>query len=68
VQLYKNLPAPVLGSTPGAKHPKDDRFFWMQGMMGGHKGRMTVSRRFRRRDFTGLEEIDVPTLIIQGDE
>ncbi|MFX9073421.1 alpha/beta hydrolase, partial [Acinetobacter baumannii] len=44
-------------------------FFWLQGMMGGFKGQLDCIREFSETDFTeDLKKIDVPTLIVHGDD
>jgi non-heme chloroperoxidase len=71
-QLYKNLASgPFFGfNRPGAKASQGMiDSFWMQGMMGGHKGTYDCIKAFSETDFTeDLKKIDVPTLIIQGDD
>lgn len=43
--------------------------FWMQGMMAGHKNAYDCIRAFSETDFTeDLKKIDVPTLIVHGDD
>ena len=43
--------------------------FWMQGMMAGHKNTFDCIKAFSETDFTeDLKKIDVPTLIIHGDD
>src|SRR5271170_7019861 len=43
--------------------------FWMQGMMGGHKGTYDCIKAFSETDFTeDLKKIDVPALIIHGSD
>jgi non-heme chloroperoxidase len=43
--------------------------FWLQGMMAGHKSALDCIKAFSETDFTeDLEKIDVPTLIMHGDD
>lgn len=43
--------------------------FWRQGMMGGLKGQLDSIKAFSESDFTeDLKKIDVPALIIHGDD
>lgn len=43
--------------------------FWLQGMQGGIKGQYDCIREFSEVDYTeDLKAIDVPTLIIHGDD
>lgn len=71
-QLYKDLAAgPFFGfNRPGAKKSQGMiDAFWMQGMMGGHKGTLDCIKAFSETDFTeDLKKFDVPTLIIHGDD
>jgi non-heme chloroperoxidase len=70
--LYKNLASgPFFGfNRPGAKISQGQiDSFWLQGMMGGHKGTYDCIKAFSETDFTeDLKKIDVPTLIIHGDD
>lgn len=44
-------------------------FWWLQGMMGGHKNTYECIKAFSETDFTeDLRKFDVPTLIIHGDD
>jgi non-heme chloroperoxidase len=71
-QLYKDLAGgPFFGfNRSGAKVSQGMiDSFWMQGMMGGHKGTYDCIKAFSETDFTeDLKKIDVPTLIIHGDD
>jgi non-heme chloroperoxidase len=71
-QLYKDLAGgPFFGfNRPGAKISQGAiDSFWMQAMMGGHKGLYDCIKAFSETDFTeDLKKIDVPTLIIHGDD
>jgi non-heme chloroperoxidase len=43
--------------------------WWLQGMMSGHKNAYDCIKAFSETDFTeDLKKIDVPTLIIHGDD
>jgi len=43
--------------------------WWMQGMMAGHKNAYDCIKAFSETDFTeDLKKIDVPTLIMHGDD
>jgi non-heme chloroperoxidase len=71
-QLYKDLAAgPFFGfNRPGARASQGlIDWFWMQGMMGGHKNTLDCIKAFSETDFTeDLKRFDVPTLIIHGDD
>ena len=71
-QLYKDLAGgPFFGfNRPGAKSSQGlIDFFWMQGMMGGHKCTLDCIKAFSETDFTDdLKKFDVPTLILHGDD
>ncbi len=70
-QFYKDLSAPFFGANrPGAKVSQGLRdSFWLQSMMGGHKGLYDCIKQFSESDFhKDLKEIDVPTLVIHGDD
>jgi len=42
---------------------------WLQGMLAGHQGVVDCIKAFSETDFTkDLEKIDVPTLIMHGDD
>ncbi|SDC54405.1 non-heme chloroperoxidase [Cupriavidus sp. YR651] len=71
-QLYKDVPAgPFYGfNRPGAK-PSQGLIdaWWAQGMQGGHKNTYDSIKAFSETDFTeDLKKIDVPVLIIHGDD
>jgi non-heme chloroperoxidase len=71
-QFYKDVPAgPFYGfNRPGAK-PSQGLIdsWWMQGMQGGHKNTYDSIKAFSETDFTDdLKKIDVPTLIVHGDD
>ncbi|MDT3378834.1 alpha/beta hydrolase [Labrys neptuniae] len=70
-QFYKDLTLPFYGyNRPGAKVSEGAReSFWLQGMLGGLKGQLDCIKQFSETDFTeDLKKIDVPTLIIHGDD
>ena len=71
-QLYKDLAAgPFFGfNRPGAQaSPGLIDWFWMQGMMAGHKNAYDCIAAFSETDFTeDLKKFDVPTLIVHGDD
>jgi non-heme chloroperoxidase len=57
-------------NRPGAKpSPGLIESFWLQGMMCGHKAAYDCIAAFSETDFTeDLKRIDVPTLIVHGDD
>ena len=70
-QFYKDLSIPFYGyNRDGAKASEGVRdAFWLQGMMGGLKGQLDCIHEFSEVDYTDdLKKIDVPTLIIHGDD
>jgi non-heme chloroperoxidase len=70
-QYFKDLSAPFYGANrPGAKVSQGLRdFFWLQGMMAGHKAAFDCIKAFSETDFTeDLKKFDVPTLILHGDD
>jgi len=70
-QFFKDLSAPFYGANrPGAKVSQALRdFFWLQGMMAGHKAVFDCIKAFSETDFTeDLKEFDVPTLVLHGDD
>jgi non-heme chloroperoxidase len=70
-QFWKDLSAPFYGANrPGAKVSQGLRdFFWMQGMLAGHNAVYDCVKAFSETDFNAdLKAIDVPTLIIHGDD
>ncbi|WP_448954423.1 alpha/beta fold hydrolase [Labrys neptuniae] len=70
-QFYKDLTLSFFGyNRPGAKVSEGARdSFWLQGMLGGLKGQLDCIKQFSETDFTeNLKKIDVPTLIIHGDD
>jgi non-heme chloroperoxidase len=70
-QFFKDLTMPFYGfNRPGANVSQGVRdSFWLQGMLGGHKGELDCIKAFSETDFTeDLKKIDVPTLIMHGDD
>ena len=70
-QFYKDLAVPFYGyNRDGAKLSEGMRdSFWRQGMMGGLKGQLDCIREFSEVDYTeDLKRIDIPTLIVHGDD
>jgi non-heme chloroperoxidase len=70
-QFYKDLTLPFYGyNRPGAKISEGIReHWWLQGMMGGMKPHYDCIKAFSETDFTeDLKKIDVPTLILHGDD
>jgi non-heme chloroperoxidase len=70
-QFYKDLSGPFFGANrPGAKVSQGLRdAFWLQSMAGGVKGHYECIRQFSETDFTeDLKKIDVPTLLVHGDD
>lgn len=70
-QFYKDLALPFYGyNRPNAKQSQGviDNF-WLQGMSGGIHGQYLCIREFSEVDYTeDLKKIDVPTLILHGDD
>ncbi|XYH98529.1 alpha/beta fold hydrolase [Sorangium sp. So ce1128] len=70
-QFFKDLTMPFYGfNRQGAQISEGLReSFWLQGMMGGIKGQLDCIHEFSEVDYTeDLKKIDVPTLIIHGDD
>lgn len=70
-QFFKDLSGPFYGANrPGPKNFQGFRdSFWLQGMMGGLKAEYDCIKAFSETDFTeDLKKIDVPTLILHGDD
>jgi non-heme chloroperoxidase len=70
-QFFKDLTLPFYGfNRPGAKLSEGMRDgFWMQGMQAGYKAVFDCIKAFSETDFTeDLKKIDVPTLIMHGDD
>lgn len=70
-QFYKDLTLPFYGyNRPGAAISEGIReHWWLQGMMGGMKPHYDCIKAFSETDFTeDLKKIDIPTLIMHGDD
>jgi non-heme chloroperoxidase len=70
-QFFKDLSGPFYGANrPGANVSQGLRdSFWLQGMLCGHKAAYDCIKAFSETDFTeDLKKIDVPTLILHGDD
>ncbi|MBR8176416.1 MULTISPECIES: alpha/beta fold hydrolase [Burkholderia] len=70
-QFYKDLAVPFFGfNRPNAKVQQGTiDAFWAQGMMGGAHGQYLCVKEFSEVDYTeDLKKIDVPTLILHGDD
>src|SRR5262249_11661859 len=69
--FWKELSMPFYGyNRPGAKISEGVReSFWLQGMMAGMPASYHCVKAFSETDLNeDLEKIDVPTLIIHGDD
>ena len=70
-QFFKDLSVPFYGANrAGAKVSQGLRdFFWVQGMLAGHKAVFDCIKAFSETDLTeDLKKFDVPTLILHGDD
>ncbi|MDA4118443.1 MAG: alpha/beta hydrolase [Thaumarchaeota archaeon] len=70
-QFFKELSIPFYGANrPDSKVSQGLRdSFWLQGMMAGHKAVYDCIKAFSETDFTeDLKKMDVPTLILHGDD
>ena len=70
-RFFKDLTAPFYGANrSGSKVSQGLRdSFWLQGMQAGFKGVFDCIKAFSETDFTeDLKKIDVPTLILHGDD
>ncbi len=70
-QFWRDLSAPFYGANrPGARVSQGLRdSFWLQGMLAGHKAVYDCVKAFSETDFTeDLRLMDVPTLILHGDD
>jgi non-heme chloroperoxidase len=70
-QFFKDLSAPFYGANRAdskvSQGLRDS--FWMQGMLAGHNAVYECIKAFSETDFTeDLKKIDVPTLILHGDD
>ncbi|SDO85416.1 non-heme chloroperoxidase [Phyllobacterium sp. YR620] len=69
--FYWNFPIPFYGfNREGATLSEPVRAnWWRQAMMGGAKAQYDCIKAFSETDFTGdLKAIDVPTLVMHGDD
>lgn len=70
-QFFHDFAIPFFGfNRDGVKLEEGTRqSFWMQGMLGGVKALYDCIQQFSETDFhEDLAKIDVPTLILQGDD
>jgi non-heme chloroperoxidase len=70
-QFFKDLSMPFYGyNRSGARISEEVRhFFWLQGMMAGFPAAYFCVKAFSETDMTNdLKRIDVPTLILHGDD
>lgn len=70
-QFYKDFAVPFYNfNRPGAKVSQGViDAFWLQGMLGSLKGQLDCIKQFSETDFTAdLKKIDVPTLVLHGDD
>jgi non-heme chloroperoxidase len=70
-QFFKDLSLPFYGyNRPGAKISEGVReSFWLQGMLAGFPASYFCVKAFSETDLTpDLKKIDVPTLILHGDD
>ncbi|MBV8338502.1 MAG: alpha/beta hydrolase [Candidatus Eremiobacteraeota bacterium] len=70
-QFFKDLSAPFYGANrPNSKVSQGLRdSFWLQAMLCGFPAAYDCIKQFSETDFTeDLKKIDVPTLIIHGDD
>src|SRR5208337_178386 len=70
-QFFMDLTMPFYGyNRPGAKVSQGVRdSFWLQGMMAGFPAAYDCIKAFSEMDFTeDLKKIDVPTLVLHGDD
>jgi non-heme chloroperoxidase len=70
-QFFKDLSSSFYGANrPGAKVSQGVRdAFWLQGMQAGFKSAVDCIKAFSETDHTeDLKKIDVPTLILHGDD
>jgi len=70
-QFFQDLSAPFFGANrPDSKATQGMRdSFWQQGMWGGLKGLYDCIKQFSEVDYTDdLKKIEVPTLVIHGDD
>ena len=70
-QFFKDLTLPFYGANRDSHKVSQGirDAFWFQGMQGGLRNELECIKAFSETDFTGdLNKIDIPTLIIHGDD
>jgi non-heme chloroperoxidase len=70
-QFYRDLGAPFYGANrPGSKVSKGvEEAFWLWSMQAGLRGAYECVKAFSETDLTDdLKKIDVPTLVLHGDD
>jgi non-heme chloroperoxidase len=70
-QFFRDLSSPFYGANrPGSKVSQGLRdSFWLQGMLAGYPAAYDCIKAFSETDFTeDLKKIDVPALILHGDD
>ena len=70
-QFYRDLSAPFYGANRSGAGISDGlrEWFWLLSMQVGFKGAYDCVKAFSETDFTpDLKQIDVPVLIVQGDD
>jgi non-heme chloroperoxidase len=70
-QFFKDITLPFYGyNRPGAQVSEGVReAFWLMGMMAGIKSAYDCIKAYSETDFTAdLKRMDVPTLVIHGDD
>jgi non-heme chloroperoxidase len=70
-EFYRDITLPFYGyNRPGAEISEGIRQrWWLQGMMGGFKPHFDCIKAFSETDFNDdLKKIDVPTLVLHGDD
>lgn len=70
-QFFKDLTMPFYGANRDSHKVSQGvrDAFWFQGMQGGLRNELECIKAFSETDFTGdLKKIDIPTLIIHGDD
>lgn len=70
-QFFRDLTLPFYGANRPNSHVSEGirDAFWMQGLQAGYKSVLDCIQAFSETDFTeDLKAMDVPTLIIHGDD
>ena len=70
-KFYRDLATPFYGANRHGSTVSQGQLesFWLWGMQAGLKGVLDCVKAFSETDFTAdLKEIDVPTLIVHGDD